>query len=217
MILICRNSTDTAFYQRLRPYPRVHLKRLAALFKDYSHTPIGFGISIFCLAKEQRNELYPKFYQHFGDHGEPNIPIDVEFVKSLEFWSLLDRLRSFTANHHRDHWVRCSLCLKWRIISWGTVQNLTSKQQWDCSMLDPPLSSCSSPLSKLEYLGGHYATKEEDKVDPESRPTQWSHDVFPEKILEEVDCNNDANGEFGEISSNEVCIQDNTTILVTYF
>lgn len=35
VLLICRNSTDTAYFQRLRPYPRVLLRRSSAQFKDY--------------------------------------------------------------------------------------------------------------------------------------------------------------------------------------
>ena len=37
-VLICRNSTDTAYFQRLRPYPRVMLRRMSARFKDYDKT-----------------------------------------------------------------------------------------------------------------------------------------------------------------------------------
>ena len=33
MLLVCRNSTDTAYFQRLRPYPRVLLRRQNARFK----------------------------------------------------------------------------------------------------------------------------------------------------------------------------------------
>ena len=51
VVLVCRNSTDTAYFQRLRPYPRILLRRMSALFKDYDKTPIGFGIAVFCLAK----------------------------------------------------------------------------------------------------------------------------------------------------------------------
>ena len=35
MILVCRNSTDTAYFQRLRPYPRIMLLRYNTRFKDY--------------------------------------------------------------------------------------------------------------------------------------------------------------------------------------
>lgn len=35
VLLICRNSTDTGYYQRLRPYPRCMLRRDAIRFKDY--------------------------------------------------------------------------------------------------------------------------------------------------------------------------------------
>lgn len=79
VLLLCRNSTDTAYFQRLRPYPRVLLRRTNTHFKgahpmplhavrnelawslqcgltlgavaDYSKTPIGFGICVFAIAK----------------------------------------------------------------------------------------------------------------------------------------------------------------------
>lgn len=170
VILICRNSTDTAFYQRLRPYPRVNLRRLSVLFKDYSNTPIGFGVSIFCLAKVEKRILYPKFYSAFAAQGEPSIPVDDVFIDKSEFWDLLDRLGDFTGSHHRDHWVKCSICAKWRIISWDAIQNLGSNTKWDCSLLNPPHSSCMTPLTKMESVGGHYVVKdEEDDFDPEFR------------------------------------------------
>ena len=46
-----RTRTHTAYFQRLRPFPRVLLRRNSALFKDYDKTPIGFGIVVFCIAK----------------------------------------------------------------------------------------------------------------------------------------------------------------------
>ncbi len=51
VLLVCRNSTDAAYYQRLAPYPRILLRRMAALFKDYAKSPIGFGIVVFCITK----------------------------------------------------------------------------------------------------------------------------------------------------------------------
>lgn len=51
VLLVCRNSTDTAYFQRLRPYPRVMLRRSNCAFKDYDKTPIGFGVAVFCIAK----------------------------------------------------------------------------------------------------------------------------------------------------------------------
>ena len=38
VLLVCRNSTDTRYFQRLRPYPRVHLLRSSIMFKDYDKT-----------------------------------------------------------------------------------------------------------------------------------------------------------------------------------
>lgn len=76
VILVCRNSTDTAYFQRLTPYPRVLLRRQSALFKDYDKSPIGFGIIVFCIAKGNCHDLYKSFIRHFGPAGEPNIVVD---------------------------------------------------------------------------------------------------------------------------------------------
>lgn len=40
VVPLCRNSTDTAYFQRLRPYPRVLLRRCNTQFKVcVSHQP----------------------------------------------------------------------------------------------------------------------------------------------------------------------------------
>lgn len=159
---------------------------MAVLFKDYSSTPIGFGISIFCLAKADRESLYPKFYSSFEEHGEPNIPIDKSLIQSNEFWALLDRLGDFVGNHHRDHWVKCNLCAKWRMVPHSTVVELSSEtenDQWDCSMLSKGdiQSTCATPLTRMEYIGGHYVARDEDDVfDPEYK-------TFDGKVPD-VDC-----------------------------
>lgn len=41
VILVCRNSTDTAYFQRLRPYPRIMLLRCNTRFKDYVRPPVS--------------------------------------------------------------------------------------------------------------------------------------------------------------------------------
>lgn len=41
VILVCRNSTDTAYFQRLRPYPRIMLLRYNTRFKDYVRTSLA--------------------------------------------------------------------------------------------------------------------------------------------------------------------------------
>eukprot|EP00803_Ostreobium_quekettii_P007813 evm.model.scf_2610.3 EVM.evm.TU.scf_2610.3 scf_2610:18492-21531(+) len=76
VMLVCRNSTDTAYFQRLRPYPRVLLRRRSVRFKDYDNTPIGFGIVIFCIAKQHRRDLYERFHNAFCSSGEANTAID---------------------------------------------------------------------------------------------------------------------------------------------
>ena len=52
VVIVCRNSTDAAYFHRLTPYPRILLRRQSIHFKDYDSTPIGFGIVAFCLVKE---------------------------------------------------------------------------------------------------------------------------------------------------------------------
>ena len=48
--------------------------------------------------------LYDRFYEAFAHMGEPNIPIDRPFMATPEFLSLLQRLREWSSQHHRDHW-----------------------------------------------------------------------------------------------------------------
>ncbi|EFJ49391.1 hypothetical protein VOLCADRAFT_89771 [Volvox carteri f. nagariensis] len=131
VLLLCRNSTDTAYFQRLRPYPRVMLKRTSARFKDYEKTPIGFGIAVFCIAPRGpgRTTLYRRFIDAFGDWGEPNIPIDAAFVSSPAFSELLDRLADHTTRHMRDTWVQCSACRKWRIVPYEVYRLLEDQQR----------------------------------------------------------------------------------------
>nr|BCL66177.1 hypothetical protein [Volvox reticuliferus] len=131
VLLLCRNSTDTAYFQRLRPYPRVMLRRTSARFKDYDKTPIGFGVAVFCIAPRgpARAPLYQRFVAAFGDWGEPNIPIDAAFVDSPAFLDLLDRLADHTTRHMRDTWVQCSACRKWRIVPYEVYRLLDQQPQ----------------------------------------------------------------------------------------
>ncbi|PSC73461.1 DNA N-6-adenine-methyltransferase (Dam) [Micractinium conductrix] len=158
VVLVCRNSTDTGYFQRLRPYPRVLLRRLSARFKDYDKTPIGFGIAVFCIApKSSAKALYSRFHDAFESMGEPNIPLDKQMMQTDAFYLLLDRLREYASQHHRDHWVQCSACSKWRIVDFQASLGIEEDSEWRCSMLRPPFTSCQTPLSKNELVGGHYA------------------------------------------------------------
>lgn len=76
VLLICRNSTDTAYFQRLLPYPRVLLRRNSIRFKDYDKTPIGFGIVVFCIVKHDYHKITGRFFEYFAPFGEPNVVID---------------------------------------------------------------------------------------------------------------------------------------------
>lgn len=154
-LLIVRNSTDTGYYQRLQPYPRVLLRRSACRFKDYDDLPIAWGVIIFCIAKHNVGSLYPRFYEAFAAAGEASIPVDAELLRSDAFAQLLVRLRLLAAQYHRDHWVLCSACGKWRILEFAAMQAVDMDSKWTCSQLGPGFS-CASPQSKRELRGTRY-------------------------------------------------------------
>ena len=79
--------------------------------------------------------LYERFYDAFAHFGEPNIPVDKAFMQCPQFFELLDRLRSYAQQHHRDHWAQCSECARWRIIPWEALAELEGLLDWTCSML----------------------------------------------------------------------------------
>ncbi|KAK9834168.1 hypothetical protein WJX81_004826 [Elliptochloris bilobata] len=158
VLLVCRNSTDTAYFQRLRPYPRVLLRRQNARFKDYDKTPIGFGIVVFCIAKAPCTALYERFFDGFAAAGEPNIPIDRQLMAAPAFYDLLSRLRQHAEEHQRDHWILCSTCGLWRIIAYEAMLEVRGDAEWTCAQLRPPYTSCATPQSKREAAGARYAT-----------------------------------------------------------
>jgi hypothetical protein len=93
VLLVCRNSTDTSYFQRLVPFPRVFLRRDAIMFKDYTNSPVGFGICVFCLVgstlkKEEKIETYKRFHEQFAHAGEFNVPFDREFMDTQQFGEL---------------------------------------------------------------------------------------------------------------------------------
>ena len=151
VILICRNSTDTAYYQRLRPYPRVLLRRQCVKFKNYENTPIGFGIVVFCVAKRNWKKLYCRFLDAFSPYGESNMPIDLslcfckkairddgmscaETLEDRDFVALTQRIHEQAAMSYRDHWMQCNACKKWRIVPYEVFTEFKDKE-WQCSDL----------------------------------------------------------------------------------
>ncbi|PNH02949.1 hypothetical protein TSOC_011031 [Tetrabaena socialis] len=160
VVLVARASTDTAWLQRLRPYPRVMLRRTSAQFKDYDKTPIGFGIAVFCLAGAgMRDQLYPRFIDAFEAWGEPSIPIDRAFMVSLEFKLLLARLCAHAKEFHRDNWVECGACGKWRILPYDEYRGLGGND-WTCAQLrgrGGAASGCNTPQLPAEARGVRYA------------------------------------------------------------
>lgn len=159
VILVGRSSTDTAFFQRLRPYPRISLRRTSANFKDYTKSPPGFGITVFCLAKHHNRQIFADFVAAFEPYGEPSIPFDIELLKSDVFYQQLARSQAYAEEHSRDHWVQCSQCYKWRIIDFAAAAAIREQDEWSCAQLRPPHTNCETPLSRGELMGGHYAAR----------------------------------------------------------
>lgn len=92
-------------------------------------------------------QLYERFHDAFCQYGEPNIPVDKALMQTPEFFALLDRLRSYAEQHHRDHWVLCSACAKWRIISYEALAAVDLEGEWTCKLLR---SACL--LAAAEHL-----------------------------------------------------------------
>lgn len=83
IILLCRNSTETEFFQRLRPYPKVFLLASNIFFRDYDNTPNGFGIALVCLARAEASELHSRFLGTFAAYGEACIAVDAAIPQPM--------------------------------------------------------------------------------------------------------------------------------------
>ena len=154
ILLVCRNSTDANFFQRLKPYPRVFLRRESILFKDYDTNPISFGIAVFCIAKSNQVNLFRNFYSRFGKHGEVNVPIDDKLMSNPVFPELLERLREDANAQHRDHWLQCNKCQKWRDVPYDDVLAADKRvdEEWTCEHLKASTNTqgCDLPLTEHE-------------------------------------------------------------------
>ncbi|XRB10432.1 hypothetical protein RI054_01g02450 [Pseudoscourfieldia marina] len=157
IILLCRNSTDTAYYRRLLPYPRILLQRSKVRFKDYERPPIGWGTALFCLVgpacTETQVDVYKRFYQSFSPHGEASIPVDMEFVQSSIFCNLLERLRKVANETTRDFWIQCSVCGVWRMVPPSVVVDAEHDDNWNCSKLPNNKEGCDKKTSHSENRG----------------------------------------------------------------
>jgi len=165
IVLVCRNSTDTAYFQRLTPYPRVLLRKSSVQFKDYEGTPIGFGIVVFCMAKNKCQDIYTRFYDVFAEHGEFNMPVDRTFMASPEFEGLLDRLKLVSSEQQRDNWILCSRCGKWRVVSYKECQEAEKAGDWTCKQLKGKRRGCHVEQTRAEVYGQKYmmyATRKEE-------------------------------------------------------
>jgi len=159
--LLCRNSTDTGFFQRLRCFPRVFFRRNAVQFSDYTKNPIGFGICCFLLVPlgaPSTPALIERFYSALSPFGEAGVAVDAELVRSPVFAQLLGRLKRETERDHRDHWAQCADCARWRVVEHGTAAALRragAAARWTCAALLRPgtrAASCRTPLTRAEAL-----------------------------------------------------------------
>ncbi|QDZ25526.1 hypothetical protein HOP50_17g80680 [Chloropicon primus] len=154
IIVVCRNSTDAAYFHRLTPYPRILLRRKSIHFKDYDSTPIGFGIVVFCICKVNCKLYMKRFYDSFSQYGEINIPIDRALITHPVFYSLVDRLQMLARETQRDHWIQCDACKQWRLVPFElllkTEKNPDAK--WSCSDAEflKKQDGCKTPLTTLE-------------------------------------------------------------------
>ena len=162
ILIICRNSTDTGYFQRLRPFPRCYLRRDAIRFKDYpDKTPIAFGICAFVLCRDpdKQADIYPRFVDAFANRGEVALPIDAPFVRSLACQQLLVRLHAESTASQRDSWVCCDACGRWRSLPHGTDVSALADVAWTCRE-QYPATGCEQPLSKREMKAFFYTAKE---------------------------------------------------------
>jgi len=165
VILVCRNSTDTSYFQRLLPFPRVHLRRTAVQFKDYNHTPIGFGICVFCIVSPthpRQREMYQHFFDKFHGAGEFNIPVDAEFAKSQPFIDLTTRLHRAACKSYRDSWIACDVCDRWREIPFKQMLKARKAAVWQCR--DSFALGCGAPLTRREVQAFSVAKAETNTV-----------------------------------------------------
>ena len=164
ILLVCRNSTDTSYFQRLLPFPRVFLRRDAVMFKDYDHTPIGFGIAVFCLVspvvpKATKLAIYRRFFDEFHHAGEFNVPFDAAFMEEAAFERLTDRLHVAAATRFRDSWVACDKCDRWREIPpTQSLAQIGASATWRCAFAYPA-QGCAAPLTDRELKAFSVAAK----------------------------------------------------------
>ena len=154
ILFITRGSTDTNYYQRLRPYPKVLLRRSAVCFKDYASTPIGFGIVVVLMVRHDAasaSAMTQRFLAAFGHHGEPCAAIDAEFAATPAYAALLTRLREHSDTNTRDHWAQCNACRAWRRVTREVAAIAAAADEWACG------GGCGAPLTWEEEDGVHYA------------------------------------------------------------
>ncbi|KAK3271658.1 hypothetical protein CYMTET_20008 [Cymbomonas tetramitiformis] len=180
ILLLCRNSTDAAYFQRLTPYPRCFLKTAAIKFKDYDKTCPGFGITVFCMVKHDTELPYKRFFEKFSPRGEINMPIDQTFLTSCGFHSLVQRLNNAAVESNRDCWVMCDQCHVWRVTDRPTMARVKNGEHWACTQKSTR-HGCRLPLTRTEAKGNscHFYARA-----PKAEPVEMA----PEEVRSAMAC-----------------------------
>ena len=191
IILLCRNSTDTAYYRRLLPFPRVLLQRSSVQFKDYDSSPVGWGTALFCLVgpacAEDRQAVHRRFYESFASHGEASIPIDMELVRSPVFPQLLERLRHVANETEREFWVQCSACGVWRIVPVSVMAEAEGDDEWTCSKLPDNIKGCALKTSNHEHRGNLWQLYAPQDIEKQmADEMEKAHGTKEEQYVEDI-------------------------------
>ena len=102
---------------------------------------------------------YRRFHDEFKHAGEFNVPFDGEFLSSVEFGALTDRLRVEAALKYRDSWVACDECDRWREIPpTQSLAEVGAVDTWRCRDAYPALG-CEAPLTGREFKAFSVASK----------------------------------------------------------
>ena len=205
ILLVCRNSTDTNYFQKLLPFPRVMLRRNAIQFKDYTSSPIGFGIAVFCMVApgdaDYQRETYARFYDEFASAGEFNVPCDRAFASSKAFTELVERLHRQAAESQRDSFVACDNCDRWRELSFEQMQEAMKKKRWTCDLVFE--EGCETPLSRREKRAFIVSAKDGDRIFIAGKNEGLNVPGFIQAREEDVDGDREEDEEKGERRSVE--------------
>ena len=112
IIILCRNSTDTEFFQRMHPYPKVFLLASNVNFKDYDNTPNGFGTALVCIAQHDRVQVHERFLRTFQPYGEASMAVDAGMGEAMLLALLSRSVQKVVSNTITKQKRCCSILLQ---------------------------------------------------------------------------------------------------------